>query len=472
MRNVDIRDWVEGRTAACREARRPTWRPSPVIVAAFLAAVLAAVPAPPVAAQAADAQAADATDQAADPFDTAAFDTAAGLTPAAGLPPANGAAASGGQAAGSAGGLSGAARTEYLVGGAVLVSASAYAAPAFDGYAASSRASGKLFGKVSVPDYGTLYMSYNLSQALFEGVAGKSVPGAAFVAPPADLFSPTFALGELHYGFDLGKVLFLRLGKQLLAWGPSQVWTPVDFVNRQHADFFSAVDLRQGTPGLKLHLPMGKANAFLFADFSGLAASGVVRDPVDATNLAARLDATFGGFEFGITGFGGYGVQAKAGFDLSGDFLGSAAYGEFAVAPAYSSYPASYLATLGLSRALGDLKRWTLSGEVFYNSAGADHTGDAPAMAALSPLYIGSVYGYAAVSAKELLSPDITTRVFALANFSDLSWSVSLANDFSFARAVPFTLTLAWAGGGAGQEFTRVGGDNSLSVSAQTRIEF
>ena len=59
--------------------------------------------------------------------------TAAGLTPATGLSPANGAAASGGQAAGSAGGLSGAARTEYLVGGAVLVSASAYAAPAFDG---------------------------------------------------------------------------------------------------------------------------------------------------------------------------------------------------------------------------------------------------------------------------------------------------------------------------------------------------
>ena len=162
----------------------------------------------------------------------------------------------------------------------------------------------------------------------------------------------------------------------------------------------------------------------------------------------------------------------RAGLDFSGHFLGSAAYGEFALAPAYSNYPASYLASFGLSRALGDLKRWTVSGELFYNSEGADHTGDAATMAALSPLYIGRVYGYAAVSAKELLSPNITTRIFALGNFSDLSWSVSLVNDFSLPRAVPVTLTLAWAGGGTGKEFTRVGGDNSLSISLQTRIEF
>ena len=426
------------------------------LAAIFLAAVLAAVPAAPLSAQtAAAADTAAAPDQAADPFDTAAFDTAAGAAPVAGTAAGNNEA-----------------RTEYLVGGAVLVSASAYVAPGFDGYAASSHAAGKLFGKVSVPEYGTLYMSYNLSQALFEGIAGKGVPGAAFVVPFEDLTTPTYNLGELYYGFDVGKVLFARVGKQLLSWGPSQVWTPVDFVNRQRADFFSAVDLRQGTPGLKLHLPMGKANAFLFADFSDLAANGVVHDPVNATNLAARLDATLGGFEFGLTGFAGSSVQAKAGLDFSGDFLGSAAYGELALAPAYSNYSTSYMATLGLSRALGDLKRWTLSGEVFYNSAGADHTGDAVAMAALSPLYIGKLYGYAAVSAKELLSPNITTRIYALGNFSDLSWSVSLVNDFSLPRAVPLTLTLAWAGGGAGKEFTRVGGDNSLSISLQTRIEF
>ncbi len=436
------------------------WEWAERLAAILLAAVLAAVPAAPLSAQA--DQTAAASDQAADPFDTAAFDTAAGLQPAVGATSAAGAAVGNNEA-----------RTEYLVGGAVLVSASAYIAPGFDGYAASSHAAGKLFGKVSVPNYGTLYMSYNLSQALFEGISGKVIPGAAFVtAPPNDLTTPTFALGELYYGLDVGKVLFARVGKQLLAWGPSQVWTPVDFVNRQRADFFSAVDLRQGTPGLKLHLPMGKANAFLFADFSSLATNGVVRDPVDVTKLAARVDATLSGFEFGFTGFAGSSVQAKAGLDFSGHFLGSAAYGEFALAPAYSNYPASYLASFGLSRALGDLKRWTVSGELFYNSEGADHTGDAATMAALSPLYIGRVYGYAAVSAKELLSPNITTRIFALGNFSDLSWSVSLVNDFSLPRAVPVTLTLAWAGGGTGKEFTRVGGDNSLSISLQTRIEF
>lgn len=410
-----------------------------LVAAALLSAGLAF-------AQEAEPQAADAA-----AFDAAAFDAAAGSTP--------------GRQPGSAS----AAKTEYLVGGSVLVSASAFAPSGLDGYAASASAAGELFGKVSVPDYGSLFMSYNLSQALFEGLYGTGAP--AF-APPLDLASPGYALGELYYSFDLGKLLFVRLGKQLLAWGPSRLWTPVDFINRQRADFFSSIDLRPGTPGLKLLLPLGKANATLFADFSRLVSSGVVDDPISATRLAGRLDAALGGFELAITGFGGENAQAKAGFDFSGDLLGNAVYGEFAFAPSYSSYSDSYSASIGFSRAVGDLKHWTISGEAFYNSAGADHTGDAFAMSTLSPLYIGEAYGYASVAAKELLSPDLATSVSALANFSDLSYILRLSEDFSFPRSVPFTLTLAFSGGGAGKEFTLIGGDNSFFLSAKTRIEF
>jgi hypothetical protein len=402
---------------------------------------------------------AQAQDQSADPFDAAAFDQASG----------------GGTAASSSEGS--AARTEYLVGGTMLVSASAYIPSGFDGYAASGSASGKLFGKVTVPDYGTLYMSYNLSQALFAGLAGEGRPE---LAPPRDLFAPSWSPGEAYYGFDIGKAVFLRLGKQLLAWGPSRVWTPVDFINLQKADAFSSVDLRQGKPGLKLHVPLGKANAFVFADFSRVVDSSqpmpVVRDPLGAGSLAARLDATIGGFELGLTGFGGAEVQAKAGFDFSGDFFGSGVYGELGLAPAYSGYKGSVLASLGFSRALGELKRWTVSAEGFYNSLGAEYSG--PALAAglqaglLAPLYIGKAYGYAAVSAKELFSSDLATTLSGLANFTDGSFTIKLAEDFSLPRALPFTLSLSYSGGGAGKELTALGGDNSLSLSAQTLIEF
>jgi len=387
------------------------------------------------------------------PFDAAAFDAATGAA-------APGTAAPG---------VAEAARTEYLVGGSVLVSASGFFPSSLDGYAVSASASGKLFGKVAVPDYGALYMSYTLSQAFLESRGGT---GSAALAPPLDLGAPSLALGELYYSFDIGKALFVRLGKQLLAWGPSRIWTPVDYVNSQRENFFSSVDLRQGEPGLKLFAPMGKVNATLFADFADLVAGSVTTAGLENTRLAGRLDAAVGGFELGITAFASAKNQDKAGFDFSGDLLGSAVYGELSLAPAYSSYSSSFSTSLGASRVLGDLKRWTLSAEGFYQSTGADYTGDLSAMMSLSPLYMGRYYGYLSLSADELLSQYLRTTAYGLANFSDLSYSLSLKEDFSFPRSVPFSVVLSFAGGGSGKEFTFAGGNDSLSITAQTLIEF
>jgi hypothetical protein len=361
-----------------------------------------------------------------------------------------------------------AASAEYLVGGTVLVSAQGYAPIAMDGYAATASLEGKLFAKATVPDYGSLYIAYGISQPFFAGLAGS---GSSLAAPPVDLSSPSYEVPELHYSFDIGKKVFVRIGKQLLAWGPSRVWSPVDFVNSSHADFFSPIDLRQGKPGLRLHVPMGSYNAFLFADFSADASASGVRDPASATLIDARLDGTMGGFELGLTGMFGAQVQDRGGFDFSGDFLGNAVYGELALAPAYSGYGSWSMASLGFSRALGDLKRWTISGEGFYNSGGSDLSGNYAAMAA-APLYVGEWYAYAALSANELLSSDLATTISGLMNFSDDSFMVKLQEDFSFPRAVPFSLALSYFGGGAGKELTAVSGDNSLSITVQTRIVF
>jgi hypothetical protein len=251
----------------------------------------------------------------------------------------------------------------------------------------------------------------------------------------------------------------------------------VDFVNGQKASFFSSVDLRPGEPGLKLFLPLGKADALLFADFSPL----VTSDPVsgrlstgglDSTRFAMRLDATLGGFELGISGLAGSTAQARAGLDFSGDVLGWAVYGEAALEPAYSAYSESFSASLGLSRALGDLKRWTLSAEGFYESTGSDYTGQGLLMSALPPLYMGRAYGFLSLKADELLSRYLNCNLYALVNLSDLSYSLSLEGDFSFPRSPPFSLILSYAGGGAYKEFTFVAGDRSLSVTARTLIEF
>ena len=161
------------------------------------------------------------------------------------------------------------AKTEYLAGGSILIQASASSAAEDGTITALSGASGKLFAKVSVPDYGAVFVSYAASHPFFQGYSGSGTPPAA-----ADPYEPDYALSELHWSFDIAKTLFVRLGNQLVSWGPSRVWSPVDFINLERADSFAEIDTRAGKSGLRLHLPLGRANAFAFADFSGMTADG------------------------------------------------------------------------------------------------------------------------------------------------------------------------------------------------------
>lgn len=373
-----------------------------------------------------------------------------------------------------------AARTEYLVGGTVVASALAGFSTDFDELYARAAVAGKLFAKVSVPDYGALYIAYNASQALFQAYSGPE--GTAVASDP---YAPSYALAELHYSFDIGKKLFVRLGNQLIAWGPSRIWSPVDFINLQRADAFAALDVRVGKPGLRLHMPLPRANAFMFADFGSLVSRSassptgwVAGDPVAAVNLGGRYDFTAGPFEFGLTGYGGMNVQVRFGADASGRLLGTTVYGEFALKPGYDDYAYSALASVGFSRSLGELKLWTLSGEGFYNSAGQDLSGYTATTIKTLPsdqrqsLYQGEFYGYAALAADEFLSKSLSTTVKALVNLTELSYRLTLSESFSFPRAVPFSLSLAYDGGGADKEFTRSTGDGALSVQLSTRVEF
>lgn len=409
-----------------------------------------------------------AQDTAIDDFEAALFGDATDGAPAA---PAEANSANGGEASSfDAEAASGEkAKTEYLVGGTVAVEAKTLVAD--DAYTLSSDASGKLFAKVAVPDYGALYVAYNASHAFLLGYSGDGM------APPAaDQSEPDFSLSELHYSFDVAKRVFVRVGNQLIAWGPSRVWSPVDFINLQKEDSFAAIDSRTGKSGLRLHAPLPFGNAFAFADFSGMTKKKDVSppppappvppltlagDPAETVNLGGRFDFTAGGFEFGLTGYGGKHAVPRLGADFSGRLLGSTVYGEFATTGTDAFADPSFMASLGFSRALGDLRNWTVSAEGFWNSKPGTE-----------PLYQGEYYAYASVAADKLFSPHLKTTASALANLDDRSYTLKLAESFAFPRAVPFTLAVSYAGGGKDKEFTKYSGDKAVSVTASTTIGF
>jgi len=370
-------------------------------------------------------------------------------------------------------------KLEYLVGGTFLYSNTAVATERFDGYTAGGAFSGKAFVRLNVPTYGSLYLGYNLSHTLYLG------DGGALDSPlptGANLFENTYALSEFYLSFDLGKRVFFRVGNQLLAWGPSFIWTPVDFVNLQRLNPLASVDLRRGKPALRVHVPFQRSNLFLFADFSRTVDPDTleVYDLAKTTALAARWDLTALGFEFGLSGYFGYNLPATSfGLDLSGRLLGFDVYGEAALTADFPAETADYAASVGLQRSFGELKNWSVQAEAFYNSAGdADKSGyptpgspeDTPGW--FTPLYLGQWYAYAALAKKDLLGNFLDATLSGLLNASDLSYTVRLAAAFDPAGFLPFTFTLSYLGGGADKEFTWYTRANALSASLEVRFEF
>jgi hypothetical protein len=252
----------------------------------------------------------------------------------------------------------------------------------------------------------------------------------------------------------------------------------VDFINSQKQDSFAAIDSRSGKSGLRAHLPFSRSNVFFFADFSDMTSTGYYGDPYQTINLGGRADAAAGDFEFGLTGYGGKNAQVRAGADFSGRLLGTTVYGEASFAPGYNDWDSRFEASLGFSRVLGALKKWTLSSEGFFNSRGMDLTGytavtiNTLTAAERTPLYQGKFYAYLSLAASELFSPSLSTTVSALSNLQDRSFSLKLAESFAFPRAVPFSLSIAYAAGGVDKEFTRFAGNGSVTAAISTKLDF
>jgi hypothetical protein len=357
-------------------------------------------------------------------------------------------------------------KLEYLVGGVFLLDNTAVASRAFDGYTAAGTFSSKAFVRLTVPSYGALYLGYNLRHTLYQGNGGTLDPPPL---PPGDtgedLFENTYELSEYYLSFDLGKKVFFRIGNQLLAWGPSLIWTPVDFVNLARPDPLASVDLRVGKPGLRLHVPLQSGNLFLFADFSRTVDPNTleVNDLAKTTALAARWDLTALGFEFGVSGyFGPDLVGGHFGLDLSGRLLGFDVYGEAALTADFAAGAADWAASAGLQRSFGDLKEWSVQAEAFYQSAGQPGT----------PFYEGQWYAFAALTKQKLFADFLDLTLSGFLNASDLSYLARLAAAFDPTGFVPFTLTLGYAGGGDGKEFTAYSGGSAFSASLQVRFEF
>ncbi|WP_147332797.1 hypothetical protein [Archangium gephyra] len=77
------------------------------------------------------------------------------------------------------------------------------------------------------------------------------------------LSTPQPGLDQLWFNFDLGRLVFITVGRQQIKWGSSQIWNPTDFLQQPNPQPLEGIDLRTGVDMLKLNVPIAPLGAHL-----------------------------------------------------------------------------------------------------------------------------------------------------------------------------------------------------------------
>lgn len=365
---------------------------------------------------------------------------------------------------------------EFLFGGEFVLLTTLSAPPEFDHYLGQGYLAGKPFLKISDPRTGSLYISYSVSNYFFQ-----TADDPAYIPEADDLLAVEFVLSEFYVSFDIAKAVFIKLGNQINSWGASFFWTPVDFINRERIDTERTLDIRTGIPALKIHIPFTGANLFSIVDFSETVSDNLeVRDIANTINAGLRFDFTVWDAQIGLMGYIDAGPDVftnKYGIDLATNIAGFDIYTEHAFSFISSNDTAfryeDYSFAVGFERPFGELKKWSVQAEFFYNQAGREDESAADALLAgeYVPFYFGTYYVFARLSKQDFLSDIMDAGLSTIINFSDLSYTIKLALTFNIPDMFPLTCALSFNGGDAGDEFTLFL-NNFITLSAEVRFAF
>ncbi len=342
-------------------------------------------------------------------------------------------------------------------------------------YGADARMYGKAYLKASKADIGALYVGFNFNYFLFAAADNDYYKQFYRVQSPnpKKIYS---SLSELHFSFDIKKAVFIRVGSQLIRWGSTYFWSPEDFINLQKSvsASMSVVDSRSGKPGIRVHVPVGSSNLFLFTDFSSLVTNGTPAALEDSVGFAFRLDGTKSGINFGAVGYMHKNRPIQLGFDATGAFVGADLYSELALTlPIDESAQTNCAISAGGARSFGQEKTNTLRLEAYYNARGfGDAAFSSYTRGTFTPLYSGRWYGYAEVATTKLVSSRLGGSWSAYANLVDGSYATTVQCNVDIPGVVPFSVYGKYFGGKHDRELTSLYNGPSLLGGLRIVAEF
>jgi hypothetical protein len=334
---------------------------------------------------------------------------------------------------------------------------------------------------LSSPDFLDLFVDARPNDRVRGYVQGRLSQNLSVQAGDLDSFGnevePTkVLLDQMWVNFDVGRKVFLTVGRQRVKWGAGRFWNPTDFLQPARLDPLAFFDERTGVGLVKVHIPFEKTgtNLYAFADIEGATA-------IDEVGAAWRLEQVVGTTEIALSGAVGKDRPVKLGaqvstavwiFDLKAEAaithgLKTTFYeGTFDWGPLDEDGAASFLtietpdsytreddwipqvvAGVEFPIRYNDEDSVTIGAEYFYNDSGYDDASLYPWLVfndAYTPFYLGRHYAGAYVY---LPGPgtwdDHTFTASTIANLSDKSFTSRV--DYSV-RALTFLSINAYVG--------------------------
>lgn len=295
-----------------------------------------------------------------------------------------------------------------------------------------------------------------------------------------------YVLKEIFIDANMEKKVFFRAGKQVLQWGRGYFFNPTDLINIEKKKFLDMDANREGTYGIKAHVPFGvKYNIYGFIDM------GTEEEDTDDFAYAAKFEFLLDKTELSLSAWNKTKLDPVFGFDFSSrigsfDIIGELSLtsketvnrvnNDFTITKTEDTWVPR--CSIGFAKSLdfNDINdRITIASELYYNHAGySENIFDDPAKVTtlfannLYSLYNHSTYyGIIFAEYKKLFITDLTLSLSGLGNFTDNSGIVM--TQLKYTPLYDFTLecSLSSTLGDGDCEYTFTGDQTSVEFVAK-----
>jgi hypothetical protein len=101
-------------------------------------------------------------------------------------------------------------------------------------------------------------------------------------------------LDQLWLKYDIGRVVYVTVGRQRVRWGASRFFNPTDFLNASQINPIALFDARLGVDMVKVHVPVGNVNVYGVGLFDGASS-------IEDVGGALRVEALIGSAEVTVS---------------------------------------------------------------------------------------------------------------------------------------------------------------------------